>query len=555
MKIPEENIKAILVNESYVSAEDIKKAEAFSVAQHTSFLDYLFLEEIINRTLLGQAIAESFGLSYADFSSFHPPHDQILRIPEEIASKYHVVLFSTDENGASIATDDPKQEHMLDDLKALFPNKQITLLYADTESIEEIFVDYRRSLQARFVEIIKASKSIAPEILDEIISDTISFHASDIHFEPMERDVIIRFRIDGVLHEAGRISKEYYENVLNRIKVQAHLRIDEHKSCQDGAIRMAVNGSNIDIRVSIAPTLDGEKIAMRLMTEYVKGFAIANLGLSPSGQKKLLSAAKKPFGMILVTGPTGSGKTTTLYSLLRILNHPERNITTIEDPVEYKVAGINQIQVDPQAHITFADGLRSIARQDPDIILVGEIRDTETAEIAVNAALTGHLLLSTFHANDAATAIPRLLDMGVEAFLIASSLELIISQRLLRKICENCRMSYAVDRNSLGEFIPNVEKYFPMQTVTLYKGKGCATCNNTGYKGRIAIFEFIQNTPEMQDLILKNPAIKQIWALARKQGSEFLFEDGLEKVRNAVTTLTELLRVAPPPSLIKEINE
>ncbi len=552
MKLSDEKIKDILVGENYVSAEDMKKAEDFAVAKKRSFLDYLMQEEIINKTLLGQAIAESFNLGYGDLRLFHPPHEQVMKIPEEIALKYHVILFSTDENSVTVATDDPSQTQMMENLQTLFPNKKITLLYSDTDDIEEVFVDYRRSLQARFVEIIKQQKSIAPEILDEIISDTVSFHASDIHFEPLEKDVVIRFRIDGVLHEAGRMSKDHYENVLNRIKVQANLRIDEHKSCQDGAIRTSVGGNNVDIRVSIAPTLDGEKIAMRLMTEYVKGFAIANLGLSPNGQKKLLSAAKKPFGMILVTGPTGSGKTTTLYSLLRIMNNPERNITTIEDPVEYKVAGINQIQVDPQAHITFADGLRSIARQDPDIILVGEIRDTETAEIAVNAALTGHLLLSTFHANDAATAIPRLLDMGVEAFLIASSLELIISQRLVRRICENCRMSYAVDRNSLAEFIPHAEKYFPSQTVTLYKGKGCASCNNTGYKGRTAIFEFIQNTPEMQDLILKNPAIKQIWDLARSQGSEFLFEDGIEKIKNAVTTLTELLRVAPPPSLIKE---
>jgi type IV pilus assembly protein PilB len=554
MKIPDEKIKALLVNENYISAGDLKNAEAFAESQHVTFLDYLFQEEIINQTLLGEAIAESFGLSYGDLNSYRPPREQILLIPQEMAEKYHMVLFTQDENSVTVATDNPLQEHMTDEIQTVFPGKKIILVYSAAEEIAELFIDYRRSLQARFVEIIKTQKSIAPEILDEIISDTISFHASDIHFEPMQHEVVIRFRIDGVLHEAGRISKEYYENVLNRIKVQANLRIDEHKSCQDGAIRMVVDNNNVDIRVSIAPTLDGEKIAMRLMTSYVRGFAIANLGLSQSGQKKLLDAAKKPFGMILVTGPTGSGKTTTLYSLLRILNNPDRNITTIEDPVEYRVVGINQIQVDPQAHITFADGLRSIARQDPDIILVGEIRDTETAEIAVNAALTGHLLLSTFHANDAATAIPRLLDMGVEAFLIASSLELIISQRLVRKICENCRLSYAAERKNFQKLIPNIEKYFPSEIMTLYKGKGCTSCNHTGYKGRTAIFEFIQNTPEMQDLILKNPAIKQIWSLAREQGSDLLFEDGIEKVKNAVTTLEELMRVAPPPPQLKDID-
>jgi type IV pilus assembly protein PilB len=548
MNIGDPQLKELLLKENYVTAEDIQKAEAFAEEQHTSFLDYLFQEEIINKALLGQAIAESFNLGYGDLSSYHPSREEILAIPEEIAKKYHVILFSSDQNSVKVATDNPLQEQLMDEMKTIFPDKNIILLYAETRDIDELFVNYSRSLQARFVEIIKQQKSIAPEILDEIISDTMTFHASDIHFEPQDKEVIVRFRIDGVLHEAGRIDKEYYANVLNLIKVQAHLRIDEHKSCQDGAIRFSKNGKNIDIRVSIVPTLDGEKIAMRLMTEYVHGFTVATMGLSPKGQKMLLESAKKPFGMILVAGPTGSGKTTTLYSLLRILNRPDINITTIEDPVEYKVAGINQIPVDAQAHITFADGLRSIARQDPDIILVGEIRDKETAEIAVNAALTGHLLLSTFHANDSATAIPRLLDMGVEPFLIASSLELIIAQRLVRKICENCRYSYQEDRQKVGEFIPNVEKYFPQPVVTLYKGKGCSSCNGTGFKGRTAIFEFIHNTPEMQDLILKNPAIRQIWELARSQGSYFLFEDGLEKVKNAVTTLAELLRVAPPPS-------
>jgi type II secretory ATPase GspE/PulE/Tfp pilus assembly ATPase PilB-like protein len=232
----------------------------------------------------------------------------------------------------------------------------------------------------------------------------LAFKASDIHFEPQEKEVVVRFRVDGLLHEAGRFTKEVYENILNRIKVQAHLRIDDHFSAQDGAIRFAKEQGVVDMRVSVIPTLDGEKITIRLLAEYVKGFTFADLGVSEKDQAVFLSAAKKPFGMILVTGPTGSGKTTTLYALLKMLNNPAVNITTIEDPVEYKILGVNSIQVNPQTNLTFAKGLRSIVRQDPDIILVGEIRDLETAEIAVNAALTGHLLFSTFHANDAATA-------------------------------------------------------------------------------------------------------------------------------------------------------
>lgn len=252
--------------------------------------------------------------------------------------------------------------------------------------------------------------------------------------------------------------------------------------------------------------------------------------------------------MILVAGPTGSGKTTTLYGLLKLVNSPDVNITTIEDPVEYKVLGVNQIQINPQTNLTFAKGLRSIVRQDPDIILVGEIRDNETAEIAVNAALTGHLLYSTFHANDAATAIPRLLDMGIEPFLLASTLEVIVAQRLVRKICDHCKHSVT---KSAGDFTtPQLKSslsYFEGKSITLYEGKKCEMCGHTGYKGRTAIFEFIQITPEMQNLILRSPSTQEIWQLARKEGSKTLFEDGIEKVKAGVTTLEELLRVAEPP--------
>lgn len=545
--IDNEKIKEILFRENYVTKEDIDKAVAYSEKNHASFLDYLFSEEIITKNLLGQAIAESFKLPYANFDANPPDQEQVLFIPEEVAKEHRVVFFAEDELTVTLATDNPEQADFFAELQKAYPSKKIVIAYVLPEDIDNIFINYRRSLQARFVEIIKTQKKIAPEILDEILSDTIAYRASDIHFEPQENEVIIRFRIDGVLHEAGRISKEYYENILNRIKVQANMRIDEHKSCQDGAIRLKKDNNLVDLRVSIAPTLDGEKVVIRLLAEYVHGFTVNNLGLSPANQKLLLSSVKKPFGMILVTGPTGSGKTTTLYALLKILNHANINITTIEDPVEYKIQGINQIQVNKETNITFTDGLRSIARQDSDIILVGEIRDKETAEIAVNAALTGHLLLSTFHANDAATAIPRLLEMGIEPFLVASSLEMIISQRLVRTICNSCRYSYSEKPNSIAMLIPDALNYFKEETVTLYKGKGCNNCNHTGFKGRIAIFEFIQVTPLLQDLILIRPAMKQIWNVAKAQGSVPIFEDGLQKVLNGVTTLEELIRVAPPP--------
>lgn len=458
-----------------------------------------------------------------------------------------MILFEEGAKEVVIATDTPDNIHLIDKIKILFPKKKVSLAYSLEEDIEAALGKYRKTLATRFSQIIKDQKSVAPEIIEEILTDAVSFRTSDIHFEPQEKEVVVRFRVDGVLHEAGRIPKEYYENIVNRLKVQARLRIDEHYAAQDGAIRFVRDGRLIDARFSLIPTLDGEKIVLRLLADYMRSFALSDLGLLGDSQKLLEISAKKPFGMILVTGPTGSGKTTTLYAVLRTLNDPEVNITTIEDPVEFKISGINQIQVNQQTNLTFAKGLRSIVRQDPDIILVGEIRDQETAEIAVNAALTGHLLLSTFHANDASTSIPRLIDMGIEPFLLSSTLELIVAQRLARRICESCRYSINVKTSSLEKTLPQAKKYFGKENVTLYKGKGCPNCSGTGYKGRIGIFEFISINPELQELILKNPSSQQIWEVAKRNGAISLFEDGLEKVKNGLTTLDELLRVANPP--------
>ncbi len=431
----------------------------------------------------------------------------------------------------------------------IFAGKEIKTAYSLPEDIDAVFIHYNKPLETRFAQIIKEKKRVAPEIIEEIFEDALTFKASDIHFEPQEKEVVVRFRVDGVLQEAGRIPKEYYESIINRVKVQAKLRIDEHAAAQDGSIRYRTDKVKVDLRISIIPTLDGEKIVIRILAEYIKDITLADLGLSAKHRQMIEDASKKPFGMILVTGPTGSGKTTTLYSVLKRLNKPDVNITTIEDPVEYKVPGINQIQVNTRTELTFAKGLRSIVRQDPDIILVGEIRDEETAEITVNAALTGHLLLSTFHANDAATAIPRLLDMSIEPFLLASTLEIIIAQRLVRKICDKCRYSVSVSQNKIKEISKDLDQYFPDDKTNLYIGKGCPTCGHTGYHGRTAIFELITITPEMEELILTSPSKQQIWKLAKEQGAISLFDDGVQKVKNGVTTLEELTRIAEPVHL------
>lgn len=550
MNISDEKLKELLLGQSYVTVADIEKAEQFSKAHHTSILEYFLTEGIINMELLGQAFAESFGLPYTDLRNHKLSAAQVLKIPSGIARQYRAVFLTENENKITIATDNPARQDLLLTLQTLFPDKEIIITYSLSEDIDAAFLFYRQPLATRFSEIIKLQQHVAPEIIEEIFEDALAYHASDIHFEPQEKEVLIRFRVDGVLQEAGKILKEYYENIVNRIKVQSKLRIDEHFGAQDGAMRYTkVNGEVIDFRVSIVPTLDGEKVVIRLLSEYIRNFTLGDLGLSFEHQKLLEEASKKPFGMIMVTGPTGSGKTTTLYALLKLLNEPDTNITTIEDPVEYKLIGVNQIQVNTNTKLSFANGLRSIVRQDPDIILVGEIRDKETAEIAVNAALTGHLLLSTFHANDAATGIPRLLDMGVEPFLLASTLEMIIAQRLVRKICTECRIGYNSTRTDIEKIAKNVAHYFPENSFTSYLGKGCPGCSQTAYRGRTAIFEFIPVTPALKELLLKNPSTQEIWQIARKEGARTLFEDGIEKVKNGVTTIDELLRIALPPNI------
>ncbi|HEX8947191.1 MAG TPA: GspE/PulE family protein [Candidatus Paceibacterota bacterium] len=545
-------IKEILLRENYVTAEDVQKAEAAAQKEHTSIVDYFLAHDLLTKDLLGQAIAESLEMPYADLNSAPPSPEQLARIPEDLAKKYRVVLFEEKPREVTIATDIPITREFADAMKGVFPGKEIFVSYALSEFVDEALGRYRKPLATRFSKIIEGEQRVAPEIIEQVFSDALMFRASDIHFEPREGEVVVRFRVDGVLQEAGRIPKEHYENILNRIKVQSHLRIDEHVAAQDGSLHYENTEAAADLRVSIVPTVEGEKVVLRVLAAYVQGFSLADLGLTDEHEALIRAAADKPFGMILTTGPTGAGKTTTLYALLKLLNQPDVNITTIEDPVEYKMQGVNQIQVSTLANLTFASGLRSIVRQDPDIILVGEIRDNETAEIAVNAALTGHLLLSTFHANDAATAIPRLLEMGIEPFLLASTLELVVAQRLARKICERCRYSTTVPTDTIPLPARVRKEFFDKKEVTLYQGKGCDACAYTGYKGRTAFFEFISVTPELQELILKRPSTQEIAHLARTQGSRSLFEDGIEKVKEGVTTLEELLRVAEIPKALEK---
>ena len=545
-----DKIKEILLKESYISEEDSAAAEAAS-HDSASYIEYLIRAELLSRALLGQALAESYGLPFVDLETNPLSKDDINKIDEKVAREQRVVFVKASDKVVALATDAPETVDAKE-LKKLFPPLSIRLVYTLPEYLDQAFELYEQPLETRFSQILESSQRVAPEIVDEIIKDALSFKASDIHFEPQPDTVVVRFRVDGMLREAGKLPREYYDNVLNRIKVESGMRIDEHLTAQDGAIQRISGEHEVDLRVSLVPTVEGEKIVIRVLGSYVQNFTFSDIGMQENHSKIVERSIARPFGMILTVGPTGSGKTTTLYALLKALNTPNVNITTIEDPVEYKMRGTNQIQVHEATNLTFAKGLRSIVRQDPDIILVGEIRDQETAEISVNAALTGHLLLSTFHSNDAATAMPRLADMGIEPFLLASTLNIVIAQRLVRTLCMQCRYSVPATDVIAELHVPNdlkLSKYFS-STENVYASKGCSACNNTGFKGRLAVFEIIEITPEMQELMLSSPSTREIEKLAREQGSQPMFEDGIAKVRRGYTTLAEVLRVVSLPGVM-----
>ncbi|MEI7513200.1 MAG: ATPase, T2SS/T4P/T4SS family [bacterium] len=548
MKLDQDTIIKILLDGNYITEDDVKKAKIYAEEHRVSFIEYLLVEGLTSNDIIGQAIAESMKLPYSNLSAKPPTKEQVLLIPEDTAKRLHVVVFEESDSEIIVATDNPSDKNIKKELKALFPNKEIKITFALSDEIDALFVNYQEGLKTEFSKIIASKGRIAPEILDQIFEDALLLKTSDIHCEPQEDKVVIRFRIDGILHDAGELQKEYYENIVNRIKVQARLRIDEHFSAQDGALRYASKNypHPVDLRISIVPTINGEKVAIRVLSSYVRDLTLNDIGLSKDLQIQIEKSAKKPFGMILVTGPTGSGKTTTLYSIIKTINTQKTNITTIEDPVEYKISGVNQIQVNTQTNLTFAKGLRAITRQDPNTIFVGEIRDLETADIAVNAALTGHLLLSTFHANNATAAIPRFIDMGIEPFLAGSTIELVIAQRLVRKICDSCKVSESFTKAKIDKLGVDVSKYFTGKSFNFYKGKGCKSCSYTGFRGRIGVFEFLTTSSDLQDLIGKSPSTKAVFELVRSQGFKTMFEDGLEKVKGGVTTLEELIRVVVP---------
>ena len=439
--------------------------------------------------------------------------------------------------------------------------KPVQAFFTTNNDFINVLDKYKANIKVAFNKILKQieDQELSQEERDEQIVRIVDMmllygyqnKASDIHIEPYANKVLARFRIDGVMHDVLDMPRDLSELILTRIKIMARMRTDQHRAAMDGKLKFESRGEKVDVRVSIVPVTGGENVVMRILSGKSRQFGLTELGMSDNDLKKVNRTIKNPHGMIVVTGPTGSGKTTTVYAVMKILNTRDVHISSIEDPVEYGIEGISQIQVNTKTDLTFAKGLKAIVRQDPDIIMIGEVRDEETADIAVNSAMTGHLVLTTLHANDAATTLPRFLDMSVEPYLLASTINVIIAQRLVRKICFKCRMSYEVtsDVKELIKNNPSVESFLKkikgekLDNIYLYKGAGCEICHKTGFLGRVGIFEVLEMDENIKDLVMDRANSDDITEIARKAGMLTLLEDGLEKVINGVTTLEEVIRV------------
>jgi type IV pilus assembly protein PilB len=518
---------------------------------------------------LGRLLAEDADIPFVELGKENIDEEVFRLIPERVARKKRVVAFGRDEDGIRLAMVDPTDLETIHSINKRV-NDKIKPYLATKRDLESALNGYKENLKDEFQKILKSLKrssltrderdQLTVTIVDTLLNYAYRSHVSDIHIEPYEQRVVVRFRIDGVMHDALDLPKELHEYIVTRIKILAKLQTDQQKSPQDGKFRFNINDEFIDVRVSVVPVIKGENIVMRILAAYAGGFTLNSLGMSDNQFKLITHAIENPHGMILVVGPTGSGKTTTVYAMLKILNTKEVHISSIEDPVEYDIPGVSQIQVDQKTGLLFANGLRAIVRQDPDIIFVGEIRDKETAGISINAALTGHLVLSTLHANDSSTTLHRFLDMGIEPFLVATTINVVIGQRLVRKICTACRESYQLSdkadnskellaKKELLEVNPQFNKvlkkkgYARMDDIHLYKGSGCDVCSRTGYSGRIGIFEVLHLTDSIKELIMKRAHHDEISAMAVKEGMATMFENGIDAVLNGVTTVEEVLRV------------
>lgn len=554
MAITDEELYKILVGDGYITEPEAKEALVYSKQQKISLEGAVLQKDLISDENLGRLISDHIKVPYINVSTMSIPMSVIKTIPEDTARSQKILVFAKGADGLKVAMADPQKREVVD-MIVKKTNLPVQIYFATEKDIDRAIRFYKSELQKTFDTLMGGQMQIgdatirddAPvaKIVDTLIEYAYDSKASDLHIEPEENDCLVRLRIDGVLQDALRLPRKMHDRLISRIKVLSRLRTDEHMSAQDGKMQITLPDEQLDIRVSIVPVVEGEKAVLRLLTSHFQAFGLTDLGMSKADMEKVKDGFMKPYGMILSTGPTGSGKSTTMYAILKILNTREKNIATIEDPVEYQVEGINQIQVNVKTNLTFANGLRSILRQDPDIIYVGEIRDEETADIAINSAMTGHLVLSTLHTNDAATSLPRLIDMKIEPFLVASTVNVIIGQRLVRTICNKCKVSQTVKASSIEEQISAelVKKHLgSSEELRLYKGKGCQVCHSTGYSGRVGIFEILSVTPSIQKLINDKADSDVITNKAVAEGMATMLDDGLDKVQRGVTTIEEILR-------------
>ncbi|MDH7554411.1 MAG: type II secretion system ATPase GspE [Spirochaetota bacterium] len=565
--IKNKKIGQILIDKRLITNEDLQ--DALLSQQSTPLkIGQIFIKKgLINESDLLQSLAAQFSMEFAETLNFSDDGNILNAIPAQFLKRYKIAPYSVNvkKNIIKVATNDPLLIQPLDNIKIIFENYKIVPVVSTEKEIQKIINNHYEllkensttsvieNLEESDFEILTSPITETEDILDmaneapiirlvnTVIKQAIEDRASDIHIEPFEKDLVIRFRIDGILYNMFTPPKKYQAAIISRIKIMANLNIAENRLPQDGRIQLKVGGKDIDIRVSVFPTYYGERIVLRLLNKSDMKFDLDSLGFSKETLKVFNDLIKKTHGIILVTGPTGSGKTTTLYSVLTRLNTADVNILTVEDPIEYQLHGVGQMQVKPKIDLSFAAGLRSILRQDPDIIMVGEIRDLETAEIAIQAALTGHRVFSTIHTNDAASGITRLLDMGVEPFLIASSVNAFLAQRLVRTICPHCKQSYKPDPVVLKDL---GIKPSQIQGKKLYRGKGCDKCINTGYLGRTGIYELLPVTNDIRKLIMEHADAVQIKEKAISNGMKTLLQDGVEKALQGITTLEEVLRVS-----------
>lgn len=552
MSLPDDKLKDLILKNNLISEENLKKVTDSIAVSKASLLDAIQGRNLIPDEKLGAVLATYYNVPFVDISKLSIPQEVSQIIPEKVARRVKAIAFYRDKQEIKVAMADPSDKKIVEMVKQK-TKTSVTPYFAFEKDIEGTIGLYKKALQKTIDDLLKeyatgisAGVEVpVSKVVDDLISSAYEEKASDIHIEPQEKETLIRFRIDGVLQDVVRAPIVLHERIVSRIKILSNLRTDEHLSAQDGKMQMVLPDETLDIRVSIIPIALGEKVVLRLLSSHFREYTLTGLGMNEVDLAKVTKAYNKTYGMLLSTGPTGSGKTTSIYGILKVLNTREKNIMTIEDPIEYRILGANQVQVNVKTNLTFANGLRSILRQDPNIIFVGEIRDNETAGIAVNAALTGHLVLSTLHTNNAATAIPRLTDMKVEPFLVASTVNVIIAQRLIRQICDSCKAEVEMDFSELAKSFTeeDVNKYFGKESkVKVYRGQGCKICRNTGYKGRIGIFEVLEITKSVRKLIVEKADADEIQEAAIKEGMTTMMQDGLEKISKGLTTIEEVLR-------------